>query len=163
MAVRYPYAPAGRIAAAIFFVAALILVWLVASRFHHTPPFVIAPIMAVVAALASFVVFSSHAERRPLIVWQGAMADGVIAGIISAVITALIIVFVSTGAGTASGPSADGVAGGIGLGIVAGFLIGAVLGLLALAIGGPTRLERVPPRPPKPASAKRGKRARRKR
>lgn len=112
-------------------------------------PFITAPLAGLVSAAAAFSVYSSESDRRPPILWQAALADGIIAGITSGVTVAVLLVLIADRAGASTGPSGVSVLQGLGGGALVGVVAGALLGPLTLAIGGPARMTRpLPARAP---------------
>lgn len=139
---RYPHRPAGVAAAIIFGLVALVLGYALGFEVRDVSPFIVAPLAGVISAVAAFTVYASESDRRPPIMWQAGLADGIITGITSGVTVALLIELISGHAGTATGPAPGKVLEGLGAGALLGIVAGSVLGILVVAIGGPSRMTR---------------------
>lgn len=144
MLARYPYLPAGKVAAPIFGAAGFIAGWLLALRaFGGLSPLIAAVLWAAIAAVTGFVVFASQGPQRPASVTQAAVADGVVAGIIASISAAIISTLIAKGAGTGSSAlSASDFFAAVAAGLLGGGLAGAALGALVLLTGGQERLTR---------------------
>lgn len=148
MSRRYPHQPAGITAGLVFGLAGLILGYAAGTLLSGISPLAASPITGAIAAITAYLVYSSESDRRPSSIWQGALADGIIAGITSGAVVGLLIVLVSEHAGASSGPSALSIVEGVGGGILTGLVAGGALGMLVLGLGGPGRITRAPARQP---------------
>lgn len=142
---RYPYHDAGIVAALVFGLGGLLLGVVTGSVAPGVSPLLVAPITALVGGAVAYMTFASASDRRPTILWQGAVADGIIAGITSAIVVALVVALVGGRAGTSTGPATATVARDVGIAITAGLVAGVLLGLLTLAFAGTARMSRLPP------------------
>jgi hypothetical protein len=158
---RYPYAEAGKAVSPIFAIGGAIGGVVASFVIPGAPPAVLnAVLWAALAAVTSFLVFSSEGPRpRPQPLWQAATADGVVAGIIATDSISIVDLYLGTGSGSNSGSSVSVAAFGatVGIGLLAGMAGGAALGLAAVPIVGSDRLLRVPAENPRKRRSKRKK------
>lgn len=140
---RYPFAAAGRLAAAAFGIDGVIGGVVLALTLPNAPgPYVNGPLWAVLGAVVGFLVFATDAQQRPMSVRQAAAADGVVVGIVGAAMGVLLDLAAATGAGatTTSGPSTgQGLAIGA-ITVVVAAIEGGLLGLGLAVAGGNTAL-----------------------
>jgi hypothetical protein len=144
---RYPFVPAGRVAAVVFFCGGLTTG--ATTGFLGSSGLAVGASSVgwgVLAGLVGFLVFASQGPARPPSISQAAAADGVVAGILIGLIGSLLSVAASSGLGgsTLHGPGTQTFILILAAGLVGGATAGAALGLTVLVAGGRDRLARVP-------------------